>query len=333
MIKTIATACLLSLGAIASAFANDSEAELPAGGLALELRQNDDIEMRQEKLYISLDKVLVDYIFHNHAKTDSKITVAFPMPAVQGYGGDYDSNYAYPFRDGDFPDNFMQFSVQVAGQEITPQLEQRAFLNDTEVTSRLAAAGVPVNPLAKATLAALADLSDKDRIKLTGLIGEDGQPVWEMRATYYWQQTFPAGKDLRVSHSYKPAIGGALLTGTDFKGGADYPPMDLSAYCAEKSFVNAAHKMTGAGATGEGQVVVGRFVTYVLHTGANWRGPIGKFILNVEKPDPKALVSFCGTNVKKVSATRFQMEAVNFTPTEDLHVMWVTPSQGFAPGN
>ena len=51
----------------------------------------------------------------------------------------------------------------------------------------------------------------------------------------------------------------------------------------------------------------------MLTTGGNWAvGTIGKFKLTVDKGDPKALVSFCGDNVKKIGPTTFEMTADGF---------------------
>jgi Domain of unknown function (DUF4424) len=55
--------------------ANDSEANLAAGGLVL--AKNNAIELRSEELFISPKKIIVDYIFYNRTKRDVKITVAF----------------------------------------------------------------------------------------------------------------------------------------------------------------------------------------------------------------------------------------------------------------
>ena len=62
------------------AVANDSTAELAAGGIVL--THNDSIEMRSEDLFISQEEVRVRYKFFNTAPTNTKVLVAFPMPEV-----------------------------------------------------------------------------------------------------------------------------------------------------------------------------------------------------------------------------------------------------------
>lgn len=45
------------------------------------------------------------------------------------------------------------------------------------------------------------------------------------------------------------------------------------------------------------------------------------FRLVVDRGNPDALVTFCGTNIKKVSPTKFEMQATNFQTRRDLHVL------------
>ncbi len=79
-IKVLAGALAATLLSMPAGFANDSSAELGAGGLVL--TRNDDIEMRSEDLYISAGQVRVNYVFFNRASRDVTIHVAFPMPDV-----------------------------------------------------------------------------------------------------------------------------------------------------------------------------------------------------------------------------------------------------------
>ncbi|WP_410007253.1 DUF4424 family protein [Bartonella sp. HY406] len=37
----------------------------------------------------------------------------------------------------------------------------------------------------------------------------------------------------------------------------------------------------------------------------------------------QAFVSFCGTNVKKISPTQFEMRAKNFKPSQELYFLYV----------
>ena len=36
------------------------------------------------------------------------------------------------------------------------------------------------------------------------------RPLWTVKETYYWDQVFPAGRGLDVTHSYVPGVGGSV---------------------------------------------------------------------------------------------------------------------------
>jgi len=74
----------LALGSCLSqaALANDSSAQLAAGGLVL--TKSDSIEMQTEDLEIYRTAVKVRYTFVNTAKQDIVSRVAFPLPPVGG---------------------------------------------------------------------------------------------------------------------------------------------------------------------------------------------------------------------------------------------------------
>jgi hypothetical protein len=73
-------------------------------------------------------------------------------------------------------------------------------------------------------------------------------------------------------------------------------------------------------------------IGYILKTGANWRSPIRNFRLVVDKGSPDALVSFCGTGVRKISPTQFEMRRTNWRPTQDLKVLILSPTPVPEPG-
>jgi hypothetical protein len=58
-----------------------------------------------------------------------------------------------------------------------------------------------------------------------------------------------------------------------------------------------------------------------LDTGPNWSGPIRDFRLIVDKGSPKNPVSFCGSGVRKISATQFEMRKRDFIPKANLEVL------------
>lgn len=137
-----------------------------------------------------------------------------------------------------------------------------------------------------------------------------------VKVTHHWMQTFPAGKTLKVVHEYTPATGGeALLWFQDEERQAK-----ISKYCLEPDFVKWLDKTNQPD---KGVLLSPRYVEYILTTGANWKGPIGKFRLTVQKQKAPDKLSLCGTGLKKVDARTFVMEKTDFTPEQDLAVMFV----------
>src|SRR5437868_1728806 len=124
---------LLAAVAAHAAFANDSSAEKAAGGLVL--RQNRDIDMVSEDLFVSAAQVRVRYVFRNRAAQPRRITVAFPMPD-RDLSYEMESEVAYP---GDF-------HTMVDGRPVRMSIERRAVLNGVDRTAELTRLRVPVAP-------------------------------------------------------------------------------------------------------------------------------------------------------------------------------------------
>ena len=132
------------------------------------------------------------------------------------------------------------------------------------------------------------------------------------KVTHHWLQTFPAGKTVSVSHSYVPITGGGVDFGMhNEKDGRFCIDKDTQQWIAD-TYKKGGHISTG-------------IVEYILTTGANWKGSIGKFKLTLQKAEPNNKLSFCGSGVKKVNATTFVMEKTNFTPSKDLQVLFLHP--------
>jgi hypothetical protein len=144
-----------------------------------------------------------------------------------------------------------------------------------------------------------------------------------LRSSFFWTQTFPAGRELAVEHRYRPSVG--ETTGAE----VGWPQIDPEAakryealYCVDKEFIAGARKAQKPDAKGEFTApLFERRIAYVLKTGANWAGPIGNFNLTIDKGEPDSLVSFCADRVKKTGPTTFEVRYASFTPTRDLNVL------------
>lgn len=327
---------LLGLATASPALANDTTAELRPGGLVFV--RSDVIAMEKEDLFISPDKVRVAYVFRNQSDADVDTVVAFPMPDIQA---DPYSNVAIPVTDSD---NFLGFTVEVEGASIMPALEQKAFAAELDVTAALTASGIALNPYADGVYDAVQRLPDAIRADWTarGILlietYDDGSgmrdyhaPSWRLKSTYWWRMTFPAGQPIDVRHAYKPSVGGTVGVTFLFEGKPNEPYFSehRARYCMEDGFVNAVRRAGDQGADGFPPYYE-NWISYVLTTGANWAGPIGEFRLTIDKGAPENLVSFCGTGVRKVGPTTFEMTASDFSPERDVEILLL---RRFDPGD
>ena len=312
------------------ASANDSIAELGTGGL--QLARTDAIAMQKEELSISEEAVSVDYVFRNVSDADVETLVAFPMPDIGS------SPYDMPMIPYDTHDDFLGFEVWVDGEPVKPQLEQRAFAVDVEVTAALKANNIPLYPYKDETYAALAKLPQKmaDDFRARGIIVidryDDGSgwksvrsPFWTLKSTYWWKSRFPVGKDVAVSHRYTPSVGASVGLTFFSQGrmqGEAYAAYKRK-YCMDSAFERAILKAAKESPDGYPQLYEKR-ISYVLTTGGNWAsGTIDEFKLTVDKGEPGDLVSFCGKGVRKTSPTTFEMTARDFNPDRDIDILIV----------
>src|ERR1700748_148012 len=61
---------------------------------------------------------------------------------------------------------------------------------------------------------------------------------------------------------------------------------------------------------------------YILSTGNNWKGGIGKFHLTLDKLKPANTLSVCWDgDLKKTSATTFEFSATDYRPTRDVKMV------------
>ena len=327
MSKHLRTAVLgtLVLAWGGAAGANDSTAGLAAGGLVL--TKNADIVMRSEKLYISDKQVRVDYQFLNTSPKDVTVTVAFPMPDITV--DSLDENIAVPNPNSP---NILGFSTQVDGKPVVAEVEQKVIAKGVDRTALLRSLGVPLSPFADETGKALDKLPQATKDQLVKLdlamAYDEGEPsvshlqaLWTLKTTYYWTQTFPAGRVLAVHHDYTPSVGSSA--GTTWGSTGDEQSEGYAArkakYCVDGSFIAAVRRGIAPG-DGASQLQEER-IDYILVSGANWKAPIGDFQMTVDKGAANRLISFCGDGVTKTSPTQFTVHHANFTPTKDVAVL------------
>lgn len=332
MFRTSAV-CAFLIATLAPAFANDSSAELRAGGLVFV--PSDTVSMMTEDLFISMKEVRVRYVFRNTADKEVETLVAFPMPDLY-YS---ESPISIPFPD---KENFLDFQTSVNGKPVQVAMEQRVIALGLDRTKVLQDLNIPLTPVWDRTIKALDALpkEKQDQLLQLGLVRPDEYDAgkgpethlapleWTLKTTYYWRQVFPAKTDIVIEHRYTPSVGQSVGTvfGLASKDGwfVERQRQMENDYCVDSTFKAAVAKQPKVKGTQEPALSEFR-IGYILRTGANWFGPIGDFTLTVDKGAPDNLVSFCATGVKKIGPTTFQVKSKEFYPLKDLDILILQP--------
>jgi Domain of unknown function (DUF4424) len=318
---------VIVLLAVGPGWANDSEAELAVGGLAL--KQSDDVSLDSEDLYISADEVRVGYRFTNHSATDVNTLVAFPLPD-QVYVEDTDNFYRDMVKD-------LSFKTQVDGKAVDYRAVVQPIFAEQDITGKLKAAGLPMNGLqdTDAFSNKVAGLPEATRKALLaeGLLGTaryGDAPFywakWALRTSITRQQVFPAGKTVVVKHRYKPLAGGSVGGGLSKEARKDdWGKQKIARYCIEDDWFASFDRAVAKRATKDNAAPYGEvWLGYVLKSGSNWKGTIKDFRMVVDKGKAENLLSFCAEGVKKISPTQFEVKKTDFEPKDDLNFLIVT---------
>ena len=297
------------------ALANDSTAKLSAGGLVL--TRTHQISMLSEDLYISPTAVRVRYRFLNRSGKAVRTRVAFPMPDIAG-STLFEGDVSIPVDD---PANFLGFVTIVDGRPVRSEVEQKALVGAADRTAWLTSHRIPLAVHRQEARDAIQRLSPAQREEASrlGLIDEDLNPAWVLRTIFHWVQTFPAGRPITIEHRYRPSVGstaGTQLVSGDEDGTA-------ARYCVGADILATLRR--SARINDEMPRYSEKWVDYILVTGANWKDPIGDFRLVVDKGSPSNLMSFCGSGIRKVGPTRFEMRRRNWRPERDLSILILTP--------
>jgi Domain of unknown function (DUF4424) len=314
--------------------ANDTLTYLDAGGLHFE--KADGISMQREDLYLSPSEVRVRYEMRNDRGAAFEGRVAFPLPELSAI---------YEPIEIPFPEetNFVHFKVLIDGTEIQPEVSVRAIFKDHDITDQLSAAGLVVNTkivggFYNRTMSA----ATKDRLIAMGFLEEfqgdaDLNPLWSIRVSYHWKQTFKPGITL-VEHRYVPVVGGWYFSIDD----ANQPDwIELGderrrAYCIDaateraiRNIVSSNSKplVVGKKSYGGGIAAWAWTLPYILKTAANWDGPIGTFHLTLDGGGAGHAISLClpDLNLTRKGPAKFEATATNFIPKNDLVVLFVGP--------
>jgi hypothetical protein len=326
------TALLMLCGALlnGAAQANDSVAGIGAGGL--EFDTSDAITMEKEALSISLSRIRVDYVFRNVTNAPVDIYVAFPLPIINmaevlGYGG-----YNVPDPDSA---NFFAFETRVNDRPAPTSVQTKAFVNGKDITRDLRDANVAFDIPGPRLMDSLGHMSRADMRKLTaiGALGDGGCgemvcPLWSLEKIYYRQQRFEPLTTVRISHSYKPAFSTFFVQSDKNLAGskdARFPvnAPEYATWCMDEGLWRSVNKPRGPNAPDT--FGLGHEIQYILKTANSWNGPIGDFVLTIDKGAPGNLLSLCIDGIKKTGSATFEVRKQNYRPDQDLKILFIAP--------
>jgi uncharacterized protein DUF4424 len=338
-------------------FANDSAASTAAGGI--QLTREARISMQKERLFISIEKVRVEYEFLNETDGDIQTDIAFPIP-----------EFDFEFDDPGGPRSVDDFKVWVEGKEIKYKTDIKAHVRNGDVTKLLNRYEIDLNSFGhfdwdKDQSSDFAKLSQEARTELLNAgafnADEGDFPNWTVSKTYYWTQVFPARGIVHIAHEYKPIIGFRGIETPQLD--PDYRKQEIARFrqklanskderdqwsiddsinvdrwitdaCVDastRSGILSAVKVRNAIPLGKNDTdyvdyVSFQWVDYILTTANSWKTPIGDFQIVIEKSGPgflrgKSFVSFCWDGpVEKLDDLHFIARAKNFVPKRELHI-------------
>lgn len=302
-----------------AAFANDSAWGEDNGSIVLS-KQND-ISMAKERLLIAPDKINVDYLFINHSSQDITVPVTFPMPPIYQYEGQ------------DMAPGIINFKLNVEGKPVKTQARWVVMLFDEngkdreDITQKVIHAGWTLPQLIN--LLQNEPYNDSRSKKLPPLPAvwfKGGLPQFYVQQHFVWQQTFPAGKEIMINHSYTPSLSGGVPTPIEYIVGdesKDNPGNECLNATARKQIekldngLKNKHK-ENYGGLGWNQL------NYILSTGANWKDSvIGDFTLRIHKISPQNVLVTCFKHpFKQIDPTTLEFTQKDFKPDENLSLTY-----------
>ncbi len=324
--------------------ANDGFGGLSATGL--QFQKSASVRMVSEDLFLSPRQVRVAYVFRNGGPAEVQGEVIFPLPPIS-LAGLVDSGFALT-EDDLHRENVVDFTATVDGKKIEVRTERIAVLEPPfderrqptanydapgeDVTALLKGYGIPLALNVDEVAATLTRLPSaaRETLKAKGLAdffdSEPPLPAWSIIVRYHWPQTFAAGREIRIEHSYNPAPPGGIFVWPAQEKDFDLYHRELiQTYCIDagtrKALAKRLHHQKASEMAGTGTAIL---LDYVLTTATTWQGPIGVFRLTIDKGKPSNILSLCIDGLRKTGPTTFTVEKKDFIPTRDLRLLIVS---------
>jgi hypothetical protein len=275
--------------------------------------------------HISIYSVRLAYVFKSNKRQSVHFSFALPeMPvdANPDIAALDESSEAAGLAADTQPANYLYLSVQVNGRKLALGGHGRALLDGKDVTRQLLDAGVPLlsGPEAEPMWRHLSP-QVQAKLEASGLIGGD-TAHWTYQADLEWDQTFEPG-ETRVEVSYGPAF--EYWSDIDLD---DFPAIApdgsaTRAYCIDDAVRRAFYRSPSY------DILT---VTHLFAPSGGWRGPVRHYRLVVDKQRATDLVAFCPLTAKKISPTRFEWTATNYTPESEIGILYLSGPDAASSG-
>lgn len=321
--------------------ANDGYAGYKAGKVELNFSSNTNVMMKSEVLTISDNDISVDYTFYNDSKKAENVLIAFPFPSVDCADFRYNLNN--------------NFTAKVNGKAEMVSEEIRVLNNKgKDITKEVKALNLdlcrdqgfeslvsdhvrinvkdPENYKFKKGLDTGIEYFSNDKEILEkylkahalGYIAEySGEslefpwgPSWKVAKKSFFTVTFPAKKEIKISHSYTPWPS-YQNSKPEKIGDKSFDKVEkLPVWYKGKEYL--VKNPMRYELIPDGGVSI---IEYILKTANTWKGPIQKFKLVLKRELNLAFSNY--VQDYKEQGLDLVWETENFTPKEDLVVYYV----------
>ena len=310
----------------------------PANGIVVRDERN--MLMEREELYIKSNKIEVSYVFRNLSDKDITSEVAFPIPSYEyeRNGMPYDINYPV----------YSDFTVEVNGIKKEYGEISRALIDGKDVTEILNGLNISIKDFNesrwgygsfsrnffKQSKSVQQKLLDKGVVQVDEYYEgiPHASPAWSVETTFFWTQVFPAHSVIRIKHTYKPNPSHTKNPGED----KDFINRSIAidprkAYVSEILCFDDELKQWEKQLTSQMNTAI---IDYILTTANHWKKPIKEFHLIVEaesrtdRSDERVSTCFERNKLKKINNHRYEMTIKDFEPKEEISVFFVTGDIG-----
>ncbi len=305
----VAAAALLLLSSRGEA--QDATAELPTGGLSFVPITA--LTKESEELLISRERMRITYVIRNTSAEDIAIRVSFQLPDIDMMSIG-EQEVLLPSM---IAENFVDHETRVDDARVPGTTWQAAFAAARDVTQTLQSHAIPLFPFSDDVAPRLSELSEEVRRELleAGILRHDAdrpEPGWTLKTTFSWRQVFPAGKTVRIVHSYRPVIASSR-----------YSPADLGRlakqHCVDRAVESAAAEQSAARKGGAEL----QTLTYLAAPGAVWWGQTGELRIAIEKQDPSTQVATCWRGFRAAGPTLLEWSGRDVVIEDDIHVLFI----------